>query len=144
MFERAQIADVAQVYELWNEYAAACQAGDLDRWMALWCEDGIQMAPGGPPRASKSQIRAAVHPSFADFIMSNMVINTEEVRILGDRGYSHGTYVFEKTSLKGGESISITGHFLSILAKQSDGSWKLVIDCRNYQEPPKPPRRRSK
>ena len=133
--ERTMASDVAQVYELWNEYVAACHAGDLDRWMSLWIDDGRQMPPDTPQRVGIEQIRAGMQPGFELFIMSNMVINTEEVRILGDRAYSHGTYVFDMTPKEGGETTSFSGKFLDILVKQADGSWKIAIDCHNYNEP---------
>ena len=132
MFERAQIADVAQVYQLWNEVAAACHAGDLERWLSLWIEDGIQMAPDAPRRLGKAQIRAGMQPGFDHFIMSDMIINTEEVRVMGDRAYSHGTYTFDMVPKEGGETMAISGKFLDILVKQADGSWKMAIDCHNY------------
>ncbi len=129
------VADVAQVDELWNEYVAACHSGDLERWMSLWFDDGIQMAPDAPPRVGKEQIRAAMQPTFDLFVMSSMVIQTEEVRVLGDRAYSHGTYTFDMAPKEGGESSSFSGKFLDILVKQADGSWKIAIDCHNYNEP---------
>jgi uncharacterized protein (TIGR02246 family) len=127
--------DVALVYELWNEYAAAVDEGNMERWISLWAEDGIQMAPDVPPRVGKEQIQKAMQHAFDLFSMSDMFINTEEVHILGDRAYSHGTYVFEKTPREGGETTSYSGKFLDILEKQSDGSWKIAIDCHNYNEP---------
>ena len=135
MTERMKNIDVSLVYKLWNEYAAAAHDGDLERWMSLWIDDGIQMAPDAPPRVGKEQIREAMQPSFELFIMSKMVINTEEVRILGDRAYSHGTYVFDMTPKEGGETTSYSGKFLDILVKQADGSWKIAIDCHNYNTP---------
>jgi uncharacterized protein (TIGR02246 family) len=133
--ERNMVSDVAKVYELWNEYAAAANDGDLERWMSLWIDDGIQMPPDVPRRVGKEQIWKEMQPSFDLFDFSNMVINTEEVRILGDRAYSHGTYVFEMTPKEGGETTSYSGKFLDILEKQVDGSWKMAIDCHNYTEP---------
>ena len=135
MIERVQVADVAQVYELWNEYAAAANDGDMARWIALWIDDGIQMAPDAPPRIGKEQIREAMQPLFDHFNMSKMIIQTEEVRILGDRAYSHGTYTFEMTPKEGGETKSYSGKFLDILEKQVDGFWKIAIDCHNYNMP---------
>lgn len=133
--ERKMASDVAQVYELWNEYTAACHDGDLERWMSLWIEDGLQMAPDAPPRVGKEQIRTAMQPGFDLFDLRNMVINTEEVRILGDSAYSHGTYTFDMVPKEGGDTVSVWGKFLDILQKQVDGSWKLAIDCHNFNEP---------
>ncbi|MCP4535853.1 MAG: nuclear transport factor 2 family protein [Chloroflexi bacterium] len=135
MIERVQIADVAQIYELWNEYAAAATAGDMERWLALWVDDGIQMPPGAERQVGKKQIRTEMQPRF-DLFDQKMVIDLEEVRILGDRAYSHGTYEFALTPKEGGETSNGSGKFLTILAKQTDGSWKIVIDCFNYNAPP--------
>lgn len=135
MTERMKNIDVALVYELWNEYAAAANDGDLERWLSLWTDDGIQMAPDAPARIGKEQIQAAMRPRFDLFNTSSMVINTEEVRMQGDRAYSHGTYRFEMTPEDGGETIRYSGKFLDIVVKQADGSWKIAIDCHNYNEP---------
>ena len=133
--ERDMVSDVAQVYELWNGWAAHCHSGDFERWMTLWVDDALQMAPDEPPRVGKEQIRAAMQPAFDLLIMSNMIINTGEVRILGDQAYSHGTYTFETTPKEGGETTSFSGKFLDILEKQIDGTWKIAIDCHNYNGP---------
>jgi uncharacterized protein (TIGR02246 family) len=132
---RKMASDVAQVYKVWDEYAAAAHAGDLERWMALWIDDGIQMPPDVPRRVGKEAIREGMQPGFDLFDMSKMVIHTEEVRVLGDRAYSHGTYTFETTPKEGGETTNFSGKFLDILVKQADGTWKVAIDCHNYNEP---------
>jgi uncharacterized protein (TIGR02246 family) len=135
MLERVQVADVAQVYELWNEYAAAVNDGDMERWIALWIDDGIQMPPDVPRRVGKEHIREAMQPLFDLFDASKIIIHTEEVRILGDRAYSHGTYEFEMAAKEGGKTKRYSGKFLDILEKQVDGSWKIAIDCHNYNRP---------
>ena len=133
--ERNMASDVAKVYEVWNEYVAACHSGDLERWMSMWTENGIQMPPDVPRRVGKERIRTGMQPGFDLFDMKNMIIQTEEVRILGDQAYSHGTYTFDMTPKEGGETTSYSGKFLDILQKQVDGSWKIVIDCHNYNGP---------
>jgi uncharacterized protein (TIGR02246 family) len=135
MFERAQIADVAQVYELWKVYTAACNTGDFERWMTLWTEDAIQMPPNDLRRVGIDAIRCGMRPGFELFETSNMIIHTEEVRIFGDRAYSHGTYTYDMTPKDGGEMINLSGKFLDILEKQTDGSWKIAIDCHNCNLP---------
>ena len=131
MLERTKIIDVSLIYELWNAYAGAVQEGDLQHWISLWRDDGLQMAPGSQPRVGKEQIQAAMQATFDHYTICNMEINPEEVQILGDRAYTYGTYEFELAPRNGGESISYAGNFLDILAKQVDGSWKIAIDCHN-------------
>ena len=132
MMERNLAADVAKVYEIWEAYIESMQSGNFELWLSLWIEDGIQMPPDVPRRMGLQQIRAEMRPWFDNFNMSNSTINTEEVRILGDRAYSHGTYTYDITPKAGGETMHISGKFLDILEKQADGSWKISIDCHNY------------
>lgn len=135
MLERVQVADVAQVYELWNEVAAATNEGDIERWISLWIDDGIQMPPGAPCRIGKAEIRRGMQPLFDHSDTVKLIIQPEEVRILGDRAYSHGIYELEMAPKAGGEPKRYSGKFLDILEKQVDGSWKIAIDCHNYSTP---------
>jgi uncharacterized protein (TIGR02246 family) len=135
MQERLLVADVAQVYHLWNEYSAAMNAGDKERWLTLWVEDGIQMPPDAPRRVGKAEIRQGMEPQFDSYETSLMFIHTEEVRILGNQAYAHGTFEFELGPKGGEETKSYRGKFLGIMAKQVDGSWKIAIDCRNFDSP---------
>ena len=131
MFERVQVADVAQIYSLWKKYADAANEGDMEGWIALWIEDAIQMPPGAPRRVGRTEIRRAMQPVFERSRTSRMIIEPEEVRILGDLAYSHGTYALEMVPKQGGEAEICSGKFLDILEKQVDGSWKIAIECYN-------------
>jgi uncharacterized protein (TIGR02246 family) len=133
--ERMKNIDVGLIYELWNEYADSYSTGDFERWISLWIDDGIQMPPGVPRRMGKAEIRREMQPLFDLFNMSKMTIQTEEVRILGDQAYTHGTYEFEMTPKGGGTTKSYSGKFLDIVEKQADGSWKIAIDCFNSNIP---------
>ena len=135
MLERVRVADIAQVYNLWNAYADAVNAGDMKRWIALWSNDGIQMPPDAPARYRKEQIQVEEQPKF-DLFNSKMDLDPEEVCILGDHAYSHGSFFSIVTPKEGGTPIEIQGKFLTILEKQVDGSWKILIDCYNYNKPP--------
>ena len=42
-------AVTAAVNEIWEGYAASANEGDVDRWISLWTDDGIQMRPNSPP-----------------------------------------------------------------------------------------------
>lgn len=134
MLKIKQDPDVALINELFNEYAAAIIAGDTDRWIALWIDDGLQMPPDVPRNIGKEQIQESNQPLF-DLYNSEMTVNPDEIRVLGDRAYSHGTYKFAMTAKEEGEVVKGTGKFLTILERQVDGSWKIAIDCFNYNAP---------
>ena len=128
-------ADIAAINELWNQYAAAVTTGDLDLWISLWTDNGIQMAPDAPAVIGKEQIRAKYESIFPQFIFK-MAITNKEVRVTGDWAYARGTYTLSMTPKAGGETINIDGKFLTILKRQVDGSWKIFRDCFNSNVPP--------
>lgn len=134
MMERTKNIDIALVYELWDEYVAATNSGDLERWMSIWSDDGIQLAPGEPLRIGMKQIREAMRATFELYDTCNLTIHMEEVRIIGWWAYSYGTFTFGMTSKDRGESANCGGKFLDILVKQTDGLWKIAIDCHNYEK----------
>ena len=80
--ERTRNTDVALVYALWKEYAAAWAARDMERWIALWIDDGIQMPPGVPRNIGKEQIRTAMQP-LLDAYDFEMTINPDDACAIG-------------------------------------------------------------
>lgn len=123
-------ADVAAINEIWNQYASSVISGDLDTWISMWTDSGIQMAPDAPAVIGKEQIRAKYESIFPQFIFK-MAITNKEIRVAGDWAFSRGTYSASMTPKAGGETIEIDGKYLTILEKQTDGSWKIIRDCSN-------------
>ena len=119
------------IKEIWNQYTSTLIAGDLDRWITLWIDDGIQMPPGAPPNIGKETIYAFVggYPPVTE-----MVVNSEEVREAGDWGFSRGNYWLVMAP-KEGETVKAEGKFLTVFEKQADGSWKIARDIFNYNAP---------
>lgn len=132
-----QNSDTVLINELLGEYIAAINAGDMDRWMAVWSPEGKQMPPGAPARVGLEEIRAGNQPMF-ELFDTEMTVFPDEFRILDDYTYTHGNYEYAMTPKEGGRTISGSGKFLSILARQADGSWKFAIDCFNDNAPPEP------
>lgn len=132
-------ADVAAINDIWTRYAGSISSGDLDSWISLWADNGIQMAPDAPAVIGKEQIRAKYESIFPQFIFK-MAITNEEVRVGGDWAFSRGTYTASITPKAGGETAEIDGKYLTILERQTDGSWKIVRDCFNSSVPPPPPK----
>jgi uncharacterized protein (TIGR02246 family) len=128
--------EVTLIHELWIEYASALMSGDMERWISLWTCGGIEMSPAGLLLSGTEQIGAANQPVM-DLFDTEMTISPEDVRILGDCAYSHGSYKQAMTPKEGGEPISNAGRFLTILEKQANGSWKIAIACFNTSQLPK-------
>ena len=128
-------ADIAAVKEIGNQYASSINAGDLDLFISMWTDDGVQMPPDVPAVIGKEQIQAKMKPTFDQFIME-ISISTEEVGIGGDWAFARCTYTLSLTPKAGGETTMIDGKDLHILKRQTDGSWKIAIDCFNNNAPP--------
>jgi uncharacterized protein (TIGR02246 family) len=128
-------ADIASINEIWNQYALAIKTDDFDLWISLWEDDGIQMPPDAPAVFGKEQIRVVNERKFEPFEV-NMTINNDEVHIDGDLAFSRGAYTASLTPKTGGETINLIGKYLTILKKQTDGSWKIYCDCFNSDVPP--------
>lgn len=120
---------------IFSKYAAFLAAGDADGWSALWMEDGVQMPPDAPPNVGRSQIREKLRALLAQFRF-DMHIQTQEVRSTADWAFARGLYQATLTPKAGGPAIPVDGKFLTILARQPDGSWRIYRDIFNSNVPP--------
>jgi len=132
--EEGNKADTAAIKEKLKQFAVAINAGDLEGWISLWADNGIQMPPDTPARIGKEQIRTGMKPAFDQFILK-MVITNEELRVSGDLGFARGTYTESMAPKAGGETEKYDGKYLTILERQADGSWKVARDCFNSNVP---------
>ena len=125
-----QAAATAAINDIWKEYSASLNAGDISRWVALWTEDGVQMPPDEPAVVGKERIRAR-NQGVADQFRFDIGITNEEVRTAGDWAFARGTYRASLTPKQGGKPIPIDGKYMTILARQPNGSWKIHRDIFN-------------
>lgn len=120
--------------ELLKEYGAAVTSGDFERWISLWTEAGTQMAPDAPTRTSREEIRAAMEPVF-DLYDHKMSVHPRDARLADDWGFVRGEFTHELSSKDSADHSRRAGKFLTIVEKQSDGTWKIACDCFNYDAP---------
>lgn len=128
--------DVTLIHELLNDYTAALMAGDIEHWISIWVRKGIELSSAGQVLSGIGQLRKANQPVLNLFDIE-MVIFPEKVFVRGDWAYTYGPYRYAATPKEGGESISNSGLFLTILEKQTGGSWKIAIACFNIRQQPK-------
>jgi uncharacterized protein (TIGR02246 family) len=126
------LKDESSVENVFKAYATTVNAGDFEGWINNWAENGKQYFPDAPPRYGKAQIATEMRPLFEMLDFEGFSIEIDEIRVLGNQAYGHGTYGYSMTPKGGGETSTISGKFLTILEKQADGSWKILIDCFNY------------
>lgn len=130
-----QAAATAGINQVLKNYSTSLNAGDMDRWVALWTDDGVQMPPDEPAVVGKERIQAR-NQRGADRFTFDIGITNEEARTAGDWAFARGTYKASLTPKQGGQPIPIDGKYMTILARQGDGSWKIHRDIFNSNVAP--------
>jgi uncharacterized protein (TIGR02246 family) len=125
-------ADAAsEILRVDAEWSQAAQARDLDRIVSYWAEDAIVYPPGAPALVGKAAIREYVAKSLQtpDFAISRKS-DRAVVSKSGDMAYATGR---NRVTFLGpdGKSVTVDGKAVTVWRKQTDGSWKCVIDIWN-------------
>jgi uncharacterized protein (TIGR02246 family) len=134
VFSTDREADIAAVNDIWPQYCASLIDGDMDRWISLWSDDGIQLPPETPAKKGKQKIREAMQP-LVDLYQWNISIHPEETHVSGNWAFSRGNYSWAWTPRGEGENMEGRGKFLTIFQKTDDGSWRIARDCFNGNGP---------
>ncbi|HEV2493660.1 MAG TPA: SgcJ/EcaC family oxidoreductase [Terriglobia bacterium] len=125
-------ADVQAVKDVEAAWLKDAATKDADKWASYFTEDGSGLYPGAATLDGKAAIKAAMVPYFAD---PNFSINFQSTRTVASKGgdmvYSQGTYSMTMTNPKTKKPMTDKGKFLTVYAKQADGSWKAAADTFN-------------
>lgn len=105
----------------------------LEGWVEYFAEDGAMLRPGGPV-TGRAAIREHMSPVLGDSSFTLRWNPTRsDVGAAGDLGYTVGRYEARR-DVKGVATVR-TGTYLTIWKKQTDGSWKVVLDT-GVEDPP--------
>ncbi|HSZ61555.1 MAG TPA: SgcJ/EcaC family oxidoreductase [Terriglobales bacterium] len=125
-------ADVQAVKDVEAAWVKDAASKDADKWAGYFTDDGSGLYPGAATLNGKAAIRAAMVPLFAD---PNFALTFQSTRTVASKGgdmvYSEGTYSMTMTDPKTKKPMTDKGKFLTVYAKQADGSWKAVADTFN-------------
>jgi uncharacterized protein (TIGR02246 family) len=127
-------ADIAAIKELYNQATLACSTGDVELYLSIFTEDAVVMPPGYPAAMGKEELRPMIEGLFGLFDLE-LPYTVEEVEVIGDRAFARSNWQYSMTPKEGGETTTSPGKQLDNLKRQSDGSWKIYIQCYNYNEP---------
>jgi len=128
-------ADAAAIEAIWPAYANIVEAGDVDAYLALWTDDGIQMPPNEPPVAGKEHIRERFL-ALDEQVTISYDIENREVVVSDDVAYSRGVFAGTVTPKDGSESTHIEGKYMTILRRQPNETWKIHRDIWNFDTAP--------
>ena len=128
-------ADEAAINAIWSTYVSSLEAGDIDAWLSLWTEDGVQMPPNELSVIGKDQLRTR-NGGALDLLTVEIDITNQEVEVTGDWAFSRGVYTATFAPKDGSEPIPVDGKFMTILKRQADGGWKIHRDIFNSNVAP--------
>jgi len=128
-------ADASALKSLDDEWSKAVGSRDVDKTIAYYSDDAILMLPNIPTLAGKEPIRGLwksmlESPSFSGGWKATKV----EVARSGDLAYISGSYEFTEQD-DSGKPMTDKGTHLEVWRKQTDGSWKCVVDMFNSDLP---------
>ncbi|HEX6433042.1 MAG TPA: DUF4440 domain-containing protein [Gemmatimonadales bacterium] len=121
-------ADMAAIRAADSSFAVAANAGDVDALVAVYARDASLLAPNLPPQKGQTAIRS-FWGGFLQAYTVKFEIASDTIEGRGDLAYNMGHYRFTAVPKeRSNPGVADEGKFLEILKKQSDGSWKYVVD----------------
>jgi ketosteroid isomerase-like protein len=133
---RTQAADEAAIAEFNARYLKSINDGDIATLSSLTTDGHIMLAPNRPPTVGKKANDEANGRVFQMFDIDETWTPLETV-ISGDLAYQRGTFTVAATPKAGGDTTHTSGNFLRIYRRQADGSWRMVRDMFNSDQPPR-------
>lgn len=132
-------ADEATLKNLDAEWSKAAGAKDLDKTASYYSDDALVLPPNMAAIQGKPGARAMWQGMFSvPGFGGGWKVSKVEVARSGDLAYLTGTYELSETDANG-KPVTDKGKYLEVWKKQSDGSWKCIIDMFNSDLPSEAP-----
>ena len=121
-------AEGEKIIQLSKEWAQTASQGDLEKTVSYWGEDAILISAGEPVLKGKNEIKNMVEESFK--IPGFRISWQPQSVVVSESGDM--AYLIEDSQVSfpdsTGKLITQKNKAVSIWRKQSDGSWKNVVD----------------
>jgi uncharacterized protein (TIGR02246 family) len=128
-------ADVAAIKAMAVAWGQAQTAGDAAALSDQYAGDAVRLGPNAPIQVGKEAILSSLR-AFLDLYSVEEVDVAEDVRVVGDLAFARGIYTAKATpKVPGAAVLDDKGKWLTAYHRQSDGSWKIVVDIWNSDLP---------
>jgi uncharacterized protein (TIGR02246 family) len=137
--------DEAAIRKADATFAAAALAKNLDSFVSFYADEAAVLPPNEPLITGRDNIRKVFTELMAtpEFSISWQPSKVDVARS-ADLGYSIGSYHMTLHGPDGKPTMDM-GKYATVWKKQTDGSWKVVVDMFNSDAPiPAPPPVKSK
>ncbi len=116
--------DKASIAALIEQNEAANNAGDVDRWVALFAIDFMYMAPGAPPVTTRQGLVEVARTGFRN--RASIDIAPIEIRVLGDWAFATTTVTGSVKLHGSGQVVPIDVKQVVIYTKNELGQWRIA------------------
>ena len=118
--------DEQAIRNLVDAWLRASEGGETESVLTLMADDVVFLQPGQPPMRGRSAYREAQASHAALKIEAKSDI--QEVRVSGNFAWCWNYLTVSVTPKSGGNTVTRSGHVLSVLEKQAD-RWVIVRDA---------------
>jgi ketosteroid isomerase-like protein len=122
--------DRSALEDLNKKWEQAATAGDANALSALYTSDATVLPENAP--AAKGDAVKTYWTGFTKSFSGKAELHTTSMDGRGDLAYVTGTFQLTPK----GATKSIEGKWVTVNKKQSDGSWKMLVDIWNENAPP--------
>ena len=129
-------ASAEMLKQLEGEFMKAAADKGSQGYMSYYADDAVEVPNGAA--LIRGRVEIAKGMGFLDD-KNNQLLWTPvgaDISSSGDLGYTYGTFEFHSKD-KDGKALVDYGKYTSIWKKQTDGSWKVVLDMGNASPAPK-------
>ncbi len=116
-----------------REFEAAFVRGDAAGVAACYTDDAAVLAPDLPMMTGKHAAQDYWQAGI-DMGIKSVSLKTVSLEDKGDTAIDTGTIV-AVIQPPGGQSMEASAKFVVIWKRQPDGSWKMAVDCFNWDAP---------
>jgi uncharacterized protein (TIGR02246 family) len=130
-------ADLAALDAFRDAWVAAYNSGDADAVANLYADDAVNLPQGQPTVIGRGFIRDGIAAQLATGA-TTVTVTADATQVSGNLAFDSGTYSTVVRPATGGGPVTVTGRYIVILRRQTDGSWKMVRGIDNSPTPPTP------
>jgi uncharacterized protein (TIGR02246 family) len=124
-----QDSDELAIRKLVSTWLDATRAGDVDAVLALMAPDAVFLVPGGAPLCGRDAFAGSLRALLGTHSIEPLS-DIQEIAVDGSLAYCRTKLTVEVKPKDGSTApVRRSGHTLSIMRRQPDGSWLLTVDA---------------
>ncbi len=127
--------DKASIDKVRSDFNAAFNAGNARAMARIIDGNAVWLPPGRPSSAGKDTITAMYADYFKKF-RSKIELKPGDIQVGNGYAFMSSDFSRDDSPKAGGTVKKVSGHYLFVLKKQADGTWRIVRDIWNESANP--------